>query len=65
MKVNLPPALHHRRGMALLVIMVLLAVMCVLMICAAQSLFSVKRELNRIEKKQLQRVEKAPVSMAR
>ena len=50
------------RGSALIVVMVLLAIMAVLMICTAQSLFLVKRELNLIEKKQLQRYEKRPAS---
>ena len=50
------------RGSALIVVMVLLAIMAVLMICTAQSLFLVKRELKLIEKKQLQRYEKRPAS---
>jgi Tfp pilus assembly protein PilX len=50
------------RGMTLLVVMVLLAVMCVFMICAAQSITSVKRELKLIEKKQLQRHAKTPAA---
>ena len=50
------------RGSALIVVMVLLAIMAVLMNCTAQSLFLVKRELNLIEKKQLQRYEKRPAS---
>ena len=63
MKLFSAPA--RQRGMALLVIIVLLAVMCVLMICTAQSLFFVKRELNMIEKKQLQRAEKTAVAGVR
>jgi Tfp pilus assembly protein PilX len=47
------------RGMTVLVVMVLLAVMCVFMVGAAQSITFVKRELKLIEKKQLQRYEKA------
>ena len=53
------------RGSALIVVMVLLAIMAVLMICTAQSLFFVKRELNLIEKKQLQRSEKSPAAAVR
>lgn len=52
----------QRRGMTLLVVMVLLAVMCVFMICAAQSITSVKRELKLIEKKQLLRHAKTPAA---
>ena len=52
-------------GSALIVVMVLLAIMAVLMVCTAQSLFFVKRELNLIEKKQLQRYEQRPASALR
>lgn len=45
--------------MALVIVMALLAVMCVFMVCAAQSVTFVKRELNLIEKKQLERHEKS------
>ena len=48
----------HRRGTAIVVVLALLAVMCVFMICTAQSIYFVKRELNLIEKKQLQRWQK-------
>ena len=65
MRTQLNLASTKQRGMATLVVMVLLAVMCVLMVCAAQSLFFVKRELNLIEKQQLQRLEKTPVSAPR
>ncbi|HEY0548271.1 MAG TPA: hypothetical protein VGF13_01645 [Verrucomicrobiae bacterium] len=48
----------RQNGTALIVVMVLLAIMCVLMLCTTQSIFFVKRELQLIEKKQLQRYEK-------
>lgn len=48
------------RGSTLIVVMALLAVMCVLMICAAQSIGLVKRELRLIEAKQLRHWEKTP-----
>lgn len=44
--------------MALVIVMALLAVMCVFMLCAAQSVTFVKRELKLIEKKQVERYEK-------
>ena len=51
--------LSHRafraRGTVLLVVLTLLAVMSVLMLTVGHSLFSVKSELKRIEKRQLQR----------
>jgi Tfp pilus assembly protein PilX len=50
---------HDQCGMALVIVMALLAVMCVFMVCAAQSVTFVKRELNLIEKKQLERHEKS------
>lgn len=65
MKVKLRPISAQRQGMALLVVMVLLVVMCALMFWAAQSVFSVKRELGLIEKQQLRRAEKTPVSGVR
>jgi len=65
MNVKLPPVSAQRQGMALLVVMVLLVVMCALMFCAAQSVFSVKRELGLIEKQQLRRAGKTPVSGVR
>jgi Tfp pilus assembly protein PilX len=55
---NLPRQRVQARGTTLIVVMVLLVVMCVFMLCAAQSIFLVKRELQLIEKKQLQRYEK-------
>ena len=48
----------QQRGTALMVVVALLAVMCVFILCAAQSIFSVKRELQLIEKRHLQRYEK-------
>jgi len=51
---------RRQRGSTLIVVMALLAVMCVLMICAAQSIGLVKRELRLIERKQLRHWEKAP-----
>ena len=45
----------ERRGTALIVVMALLAVMCVLMLCAARSVTFVKSELKLIEKKQVER----------
>ena len=47
-----------QQGTALLVVMALLAIMGVFMVCTAQSIFFVQRELKLIEKKQLQRYEK-------
>jgi hypothetical protein len=55
----------QERGTALIVVMVLLAIMCVFMLCTTQSIFLVKRELQRIEKKQLQRYEKPAASEVR
>ena len=55
---NLALQPSRRRGTALVVVLTLLTIMGVLMVCAAQSLFFVKRELKLIEKKQLQRCEK-------
>ena len=52
----------RRRGMALIIVMALLAVMCVFMLCAAQSVTFVKRELKLIEKKQVERCEKLTLS---
>jgi hypothetical protein len=49
------------RGTILLVVMMLLAVMCVFMLCTTEALFSLKKELRLIEKKQLQRYEKTPL----
>ena len=49
----------QQRGTALMVVVALLAIMCIFILCAAQSIFSVKRELQLIERKQLQRYEKA------
>ena len=48
----------RERGTILLVVMMLLAVMCVFMLCTTETLFSLKKELRLIEKKQLQRYEK-------
>ena len=55
---NLPLRPARPRGTALIVVMVLLAIMGVLMVCAAHSLFFVKRELKLIEQKQVKRFEK-------
>lgn len=55
----------EERGSALIVVMVLLAIMCVIMLCTTQSIFLVKRELKLIEKKQLQRYEKPAASEVR
>lgn len=55
---NLPLRPARPRGTALIVVMVLLAIMGVLMVGTAHSLFFVKRELKLIEQKQLQRFEK-------
>ena len=55
---NIPFRFLSQRGTALLVVMALLSIMFVLMVCTAQSIFFVKRELKLIEKKQLQRYEK-------
>lgn len=49
-------------GMAIVIVMALLAVMCILMLCAAQSVTFVKRELKLIEKKQLERYERRSAS---
>jgi hypothetical protein len=49
-------------GSALLTVIVLLAVMCVFMLCAAQSIGFVKRELKLVEKKQAQRWERTTAS---
>ena len=46
------------RGTILLVVMMLLALMCVFMLSTTETLFSLKKELRLIEKKQLQRCEK-------
>jgi signal transduction histidine kinase len=48
----------RERGMTLVIVMVLLAVMCVFVLCAAQSVTFVKGELKFIEKRQLERLEK-------
>ncbi len=48
----------RQRGTTVIIVMTLLVVMCVLMLCAAQSVTTVKRELKLIEKKQLERCEK-------
>jgi Tfp pilus assembly protein PilX len=45
------------RGMAIVIVMALLAVMCILTLCTAHSVTFVKRELKLIEKKQLERYE--------
>ena len=50
------------RGTAIVFVMALLAVMCVFMTCTARAIYSVKRELKLIEKKQLQHWEKTSVS---
>jgi signal transduction histidine kinase len=55
----------QERGTALVVVIVLLAIMCVFMLCTTQSLFLVKRELQLIEKKQLQRYEKPAAAEVR
>ena len=55
----------RQRGTALLVVMALLAIMSVLMVCTAQSIFFVKQELKLIEKKQLQRYDRSAASGAR
>ena len=55
----------QERGTALIVVMVLLAIMCVFMLSTTQSIFLVKRELQLIEKKQLQRYEKPAPSEVR
>ncbi len=43
------------RGSVLVVVLALLAVMCLFMVAAGHSLFSLKRELKLIEQKQVQR----------
>lgn len=48
----------RERGTILLVVMMLLALMCVFMLSTTETLFSLKKELRLIEKKQLQRYEK-------
>jgi Tfp pilus assembly protein PilX len=55
----------QERGTVLIVVMALLAIMCVFMLCATHSIFLVKRELQRIEKQQLQRYEKPAASAVR
>ena len=60
-----PSRQTHRSGTALIVVMALLAIMCVFMVCTAQSIYFVKRELKLIEKKQLQRYEKNAAPGAR
>jgi Tfp pilus assembly protein PilX len=62
---NLLRKRFQERGTALIVVMVLLAIMCVFMLCTAQSIFLVKRELQRIEKQQLQRYEKPAAAEVR
>ena len=62
---NIPFRFLSQRGTALLVVMALLSIMFVLMVCTAQSIFFVKRELKLIEKKQLQRYEKNAAPGAR
>lgn len=62
---NLLPKQVRKRGTALMVVMVLLAIMCVFMLCTTQSIFLVKRELQLIEKKQLQRYEKPAAAEVR
>jgi len=49
-----------QRGTAIVLVMALLAIMCVFMVCTARSLYSVKRELNLIEKRQIHRIEQKP-----
>jgi Tfp pilus assembly protein PilX len=48
---------HRRRGMAVVIVMALLAAMCILTLCTAHSVNCVKRELKLIEKKQLEHYE--------
>ena len=50
------------RGTALIIVMALLAIMCVFVVSATQSLYLVKRELKLIEQKQLQRAGKTPAA---
>ncbi len=52
---NLLPSHSRRRGSAMIFVMALLVVMCVLMLCAAQSITFVKSELKLIEKRQVER----------
>lgn len=60
MRTSIP--LRRQRGMTVIIVMTLLAVMCVFMLCAAQSVTFVKRELKLIEKRQLERCEKLTAS---
>lgn len=62
---NVRVRLSRQRGMTVILIMALLAIMCALMLCAAESLFHLKRELKLIEKKQLQRYTNAPPTSVR
>jgi Tfp pilus assembly protein PilX len=62
---KLPRRQVQERGMTLIVVMALLAIMCVFMLCTTQSIFFVKRELRLIEKKQLQRYEKTAAAEGR
>jgi hypothetical protein len=62
---NLPRRPAGESAAALIVVMVLLAVMCVFLLCAAHSIFFVKRELQLIEKRQLQRYEKPAAAQPR
>ena len=59
MNLPLQPQPARPRGTALIVVMALLAIMGVLMVCTAHSLYFVKRELKLIEQKQLHRLEKS------
>ena len=63
MRTSVPQS--RQRGMTLVIVMALLAVMCVFMLCAAQSVTFVKRELKLIEKKQVERCEKGLTSSQR
>ena len=60
MRTSIP--LRSQRGMTVIIVMTLLAVMCVFMLCAAQSVTFVKRELKLLEKRQLERCEKLTAS---
>lgn len=60
MRTSVP--LRRQRGMTVIIVMTLLAVMCVFMLCAAQSVTFVKRELKLIEKRQLDRCENLTAS---
>lgn len=55
---RIPVSGLRERGMTLIIVMALLAVMCVFVLCAAQSVAFVKGELRLIEKKQLEHLEK-------